>query len=128
TFLQQANNFPIAAHEVGHMLGLEDEYESHRDAVDINGYARAAKIEVPPFDSNTSSLMSHGDKLLPYHYITFHETINTMAENFHTANADGVNGTPSIKIQDSLLRSADPNVFTNLDTSSLFSDVQDTFR
>ncbi len=120
-FLDRVNNFPIAAHEVGHMLGLEDEYELDSYASSINNYASRANVSVPPFSQNTSSLMSQGDKFLPYHYITFHETINTMAKNFCKANSDGRNGNPTITIQKSLLRKSDPKVLDTIDISGLFS-------
>lgn len=125
-FLQQANNFPIAAHEIGHMLGLCDEYDDAADAAAINAYARGADVNlsVPPFSSNTSSLMSQGDKLLPYHYVTFHQTIMTMVANFAMRNPDGINRLPTVKIQESLLRDADPTVQPNLDLTWLFPPAE----
>ena len=64
----QVGNFPIALHEFGHMLGLDDEYENTKTRTWL-GEARSAGVDVPPFQLNTASLMSMGDRLLPFHYM-----------------------------------------------------------
>ena len=76
--LNLPNDFPIAAHEFGHKLGLLDEYPREgvdslegEDAKVILDLAKRMGVEVPKFNSNTTSIMSVGDRVLPFHYLPF---------------------------------------------------------
>lgn len=111
-FLAEANDFPIAAHEFGHMLGLPDEYDDEDKDYAVTGCRDMAKkygIQVPPFSSNTSSLMSMGDKILPFHYTFAVAAIEKMATNFTEYGNGGnknvalTNNKPVIKVGTSLL-------------------------
>ncbi|TDT71622.1 hypothetical protein EDC55_11126 [Allofrancisella inopinata] len=64
-------DFPIAVHEFGHMIGLPDEYlsDSHMNE-DIRDICNKFNIEIPDFDSNNKNLMSMGDRFLPFYYST----------------------------------------------------------
>lgn len=90
------SDFPIAAHEFGHMLGLLDEYpdelgvsvhgelkyQAQAGFLTLSRDAYRSGITVPPFNANTLSLMSLGDKVLPYHYLAFVEAMRLMQADF----------------------------------------------
>jgi hypothetical protein len=101
--LNVPSNFPIAAHEFGHQLGLLDEYFRSEETVakDIDEYtemtrmARQLGVQMPQFQANTLSLMSVGDKVLPFHYLPFYAAAERMRSNWRTGvnnrKAEGAN-------------------------------------
>lgn len=81
--LKSVDSFPIAAHEFGHMLGLSDEYQPAD--LEARAHIRTALsigIKPPDFGKNTASMMSMGDRFLPFHYITLRDAVMTMIENY----------------------------------------------
>ncbi len=91
--LNLPNDFPIAAHEFGHKLGLVDEYP--RPGVDVEEdwtyremrrTAQRHGVPLPAFNSFSTSLMSVGDQVLPFHYIPFAETIRVLQFNWGARN------------------------------------------
>ncbi|MBK2044244.1 hypothetical protein IB642_04320, partial [Allofrancisella guangzhouensis] len=62
-------DFPIAAHEFGHMIGLPDEYLSDFNMhYNIKSICNKLGIEIPDFESYNKNLMSMGDRFLPFYY------------------------------------------------------------
>ena len=91
--LNLPNDFPIAAHEFGHKLGLLDEYP--REGVDalegedgkvILDLAKRMGLDIPKFNSNTTSIMSVGDKVLPFHYLPFVNAAEELLNDFAGTN------------------------------------------
>jgi len=104
SFLAESNNFPIAAHEFGHQLGLPDEYEAPHPV--INNFARGHQIAVPAFEKNTSSLMSMGDHFLPFHYVPVVAALEKMLADFRTRAVPGTtlrNAHSEIRVGENLL-------------------------
>jgi hypothetical protein len=87
-YLNAPDDFPIAAHEFGHMLGNLDEYPVDYDGnpnslqtgsgPQMAQRARELGVPIPPFSANTTSLMSLGDRVLPFHYLPFVGTLDHM--------------------------------------------------
>lgn len=90
--LESVSAFPIAAHEFGHMLGLSDEYEPADRAARLHiQAANTIGIKAPEFGKNTASMMSMGDRFLPFHYITLREAVLEMIKKYRDAVADDDN-------------------------------------
>jgi hypothetical protein len=101
--LNQRSNFPIAAHEFGHQLGLLDEYyrsesKVQKDIAEFNEMTRMAAelgLQVPQFQANTLSLMSVGDTVLPFHYLPVYAAAEKMRLNWwNTRGVGAAHGTP----------------------------------
>ncbi|WP_217922982.1 OmpA family protein [Miltoncostaea oceani] len=83
----------VVVHEFGHMLGLDDEYPTEDPAVP-GGPATARPVGARPDHSalaerlipgqqpiqahHDESIMSNGDEVRPYHYVTFLEALGTI--------------------------------------------------
>jgi hypothetical protein len=130
------SNFPIAAHEFGHKLGLIDEYlESGIDHTENPGYselielANEIAVPIPKFASYTTSLMSFGDRVLPFHYIPFVSAIKRMRDNWLIrnstwANIQGnnlINGNANVGIVLSAINDVFPSEQESLGLDVLFS-------
>lgn len=80
------SEFSFAAHEVGHMFGLTDEYEDA--TVDPERGARqdalieSAGVQRLERDVDTTSVMSNGGDILPGHLVTFWEVLGRMTASY----------------------------------------------
>ncbi|MES2644365.1 MAG: hypothetical protein V4850_33070 [Myxococcota bacterium] len=77
--------FSYAAHETGHMLGLEDEYRGEpgeEHASSLAPLADQAGASSPWRGVDTSSMMSQGKDILPAHYATFWEVLTRMTAGY----------------------------------------------
>jgi hypothetical protein len=90
-FLDGRLIYPIAAHEFGHQLGLLDEYpfsgrELARRAPQRGPYLDLCtkfNAQPAPFNSNTLSLMSSGNHVLPCHYVPLAEAVHEHLRHFY---------------------------------------------
>jgi hypothetical protein len=74
-------------HEIGHMLGIHDEYaaadeEGHGMDPAQERLVRESGADQHPIDTNTTSVMSHGKDVLPAHYVTLWEALGKMTVAF----------------------------------------------
>lgn len=79
--------FNMVQHEVGHMLGLFDEYsyaddEGHAMPAAQRELLDASGVDQHPIDADTTSVMSHGKDVMPAHYVTLWEAIGLMTSAF----------------------------------------------
>ena len=89
---QQQFQYNVAAHEFGHLIGLPDEYENpdagSKKIVKDNYLAlvhRAGQL-APTFPSHTSSMMSDGMTLMPWHFVTVWDALCYMTREFVDPN------------------------------------------
>lgn len=79
--------YNASAHEIGHMLGLQDEYADadeeghgisarHQQLLDDSG------VEQHRVDADTTSIMSGGIDVMPAHYVTLWEALGQMTSGF----------------------------------------------
>ena len=80
-----ANRYSVTEHEVGHMLGMPDEYSNATPGTLLggmqaryDGLVTSAGLSVPTYGEDTSSQMSNGVDVLPRHYVTFWEALGRM--------------------------------------------------
>ena len=88
--MRSDSRFQFASHEVGHMLGLTEEYEESNSATEEQIAAQDALIEASGADSlrrgaDTSSMMSKGSDVLTGHLVTMWEALGIMTA--HTLDA-----------------------------------------
>jgi hypothetical protein len=87
-----SDQYSVAEHEFGHMLGNVDEY---RDAEHVHDEAkkgrwtalvRSAGVSVPMEgeEASTSSQMSKGTDVLPAHYVTIWEALGELTDRYVT--------------------------------------------
>lgn len=88
--------YNTAAHEFGHMIGLPDEYEAAvgGEGADAMAQAKAhvrrnfealverARLRPPTFPSHTSSMMSDGMTIQPWHMVTAWEALCDLTRPF----------------------------------------------
>jgi hypothetical protein len=79
--------YNASAHEIGHMLGLQDEYaaadeEGHGMSEEHQALLDASGVEQHPIDADTTSIMSGGKDVMPAHYVTLWEALGAMTQGF----------------------------------------------
>ncbi|WP_370948022.1 hypothetical protein AB5J62_10600 [Amycolatopsis sp. cg5] len=88
--------YNVAVHEFGHMLGLPDEYEDPLDSPNARPDDRAkatvkaeyiklcqlAGLAAPNFPSHTSSMMSDGMSVLPFHAVSVWDALCKMTQPY----------------------------------------------
>ncbi|MEQ1571895.1 MAG: hypothetical protein ABMA64_40080 [Myxococcota bacterium] len=77
----------MASHEVGHMLGLNDEYgqaddEGHGMTPDQEALTRQSGAEQHPVGVDSTSVMANGKDVLPAHYVTLWEALGQMTSAY----------------------------------------------
>ncbi|MFD8495597.1 hypothetical protein [Amycolatopsis sp. NPDC059657] len=88
--------YNVSVHEFGHMLGLPDEYENPEDSPGAKPDDRAkamvkaeylklcqlAGLAAPNFPSHTSSMMSDGMTVLPFHAVTVWDALCKLTQPY----------------------------------------------
>ena len=80
-------DYNASVHEIGHMLGLQDEYaaadeeghgmsKAHQQLLDASG------VDQHLIDADTTSIMSSGKDVMPAHYVTLWEALGQMTSGF----------------------------------------------
>ncbi len=98
---QNQNLRRVSDHEIGHMLGLPDEYaaqggernEEHQNAEAVyEGMVKSAGVNQPAMGRDTSSIMSVGVDVMAAHYVTIREALGKMTAKYITTDQWSISG------------------------------------